>query len=354
MRAGAMLLCWGWATWAAAAELPELMVEVTVKGQKIEGMPVALRGARVHLLGRDGRLWDFPAEAAQDARQTGTRFKPYNPSELRAALMRELGQGFEVTGTGHYMVAHAAGQRDKWAERFEDLYRSFVHYFGVRGIKLKSPAMPLLAVVCRNQREFVRYAAKQGIPPQSGVLGWYDPDTNRIVLYDMGGDAKNWQETAAVIIHEATHQMAFNTGLHSRYSMPPRWLAEGLATLFEAPGVYDAHHHTQKAERINRGRYDGFTKSLAPRHKPELITALVAKDDLFSNNPGAAYAESWALTFFLVETMPQKFAKYLVRTAQRTPFADDTPAERLADFTAVFGSDWRMLEAQFLRYMAAL
>ena len=352
MRAGTILIAICWAVTAAAGELPEIMVEVTVKGQKIEGMPVALSGSRIHLLGRDGHLWDFSAEAAKDARQTATRFKPYSPSELRAALLRELGQGFEVTGTSHYMVAHAAGQRDKWAERFEDLYRSFVNYFGVRGIKLKTPAMPLLGIVCRNQREFVRYAAKQGIPPQSGVLGWYDPDTNRIIVYDMGGDEKNWKETAAVILHEATHQMAFNAGLHSRYTMPPRWLAEGLATLFEAPGVYDARNHTQPAERINRGRFEGFMKAIAPRHKPELITALIANDDLFNSNPGAAYAESWALTFFLVETMPQKYARYLPRTAERAPFAAYTPAERLADFTAVFGSDWRMLEAQFVRFMA--
>jgi hypothetical protein len=188
------------------------------------------------------------------------------------------------------------------------------------------------------------------------VLGWYDRDSNRIVLYDMGGkaDSAHWQETAAAIIHEATHQTAFNTGVHSRYTPPPLWVAEGLATLFEAPGVYDSRYHTQAGDRINRGRLAVFQKLVQPRHRHELIAAMVASDELFRISPNAAYAEAWALSYYLIETQPHKYAQYLARTAQRPPFREYTAAERTADFTAVFGSDWRMLEAQFLRHMAAV
>jgi hypothetical protein len=66
----------------------------------------------------------------------------------------------------------------------------------------------------------------------------------------------------------------------------------------------------------------------------------------------AAYAESWAFSFFLVETEPQKYLECLKRTASRPPFQEYTAGERTADFTAIFGSDWRMLEARFLRFMA--
>jgi hypothetical protein len=353
MRAACFLLLvlWGGSAWAERP--PAIMIELTLDGRKIEGMPVAASPQRVHLLGRDGRLWDFAPAAASSSRQTAARFRPYSPSELRAALLREMGSGFEVTGSAHYMVAHAAGQRDRWAERFEDLYRSFVHYFSVRGIKLQEPPAPLLGIVCRNRAEFSRYAASQGIPPNSGVTGWYDAETNRIIVFDMGRSQQEWQETASVIIHEAAHQAAFNTGIHSRYTMPPLWVAEGLATLFEAPGVFDARNHTQQAERINRGRFDDFRLAVMPQHKPELLASLVAGDELFAANPGAAYAEAWALTFFLVETMPQQYGRYLQRTAARPPFVAYTSAERVADFTAAFGSDWRMLEARFLRFMKA-
>jgi hypothetical protein len=95
-----------------------------------------------------------------------------------------------------------------------------------------------------------------------------------------------------------------------------------------------------------------FQQGLSPRHRPELLASLVASDDLFRTNPAAAYAEAWAMTFFLVETEPAKYAQYLKQTASRPMFEKYTAAERTADFTAVFGADWRMLEARLLRFMA--
>jgi len=194
---------------------------------------------------------------------------------------------------------------------------------------------------------------EEGNAAPRGVLGYYHIASNRINLYDMAGqaDSGNWRQNAAVLIHEATHQTAFNTGVHSRYAPPPRWLAEGLAMLFEAPGVYDAHNNTCPADRVNQDRLRGFRQGVAPRHRPQLLAAMVASDELFHTNPGAAYAEAWALSFFLVETAPHKYTDYLKRTAARPPFSDYSSAERTADFAAIFGADWRMLEARFLRFM---
>ena len=78
----------------------------------------------------------------------------------------------------------------------------------------------------------------------------------------------------------------------------------------------------------------------------------MASDKLFRDDVQTAYAEAWALSFYLVETQPRQYAQYLKRTAAHRPFRQYTPAERTADFTAVFGGDWRMLEARFLRFMA--
>lgn len=331
---------------------PDWMVQLSLHGQSIEGRPLAWNPGEVHLLGRDGRLWEFAPQDAKDFRRTSNHFQPYSPSEIRAALLRELGQNFEVSGTEHYLVAHARGQRDQWAERFEDLYRSFHHYFSVRGFQLQKPPFPLIGIVCRNQREFQQYSASQGAPVGNGVVGWYAHQSNRILLYDVGGGTatkRAWDETAATLIHEATHQMAFNTGIHSRYSPPPVWVAEGIATLFEAPGVYDSRYHTTREDRVNKGRLQQF-RQLAPKHRPELIRDLVASDRLFGSHPAVAYAEGWALSFLLIETDSRRYAAYLARTSAHAPFQEVTPEERLADFAAVFGNDWRMLEARLLRF----
>ncbi|MBN2476117.1 MAG: DUF1570 domain-containing protein [Pirellulales bacterium] len=340
---------------ATAIEPVDWMVELRLDGRSIEGTPLAWDARVVHLLGRDGRLWQFPPRKAADFRKTSDRFRCYTVSELRAVLLRELGRDFEVSGTTHYLVAHPAGERDKWAERFENLYRSFVQYFSVRGFRTAPPPFPLIGVVCRDRGDFARYCARQGLPNTSGVLGFYARDSNRIVLYDMSAeDSRSWQQNASVIIHEATHQTAFNTGIHSRYVQPPLWVVEGLATMFEAPGVYDSQHYKHRADRINRDRLEAFRQLVAPRHKPELLSAIVASDEAFRTDTAAAYAEAWALSFYLVETQPRKYTHYLARTADRPAFSRYTAAERVADFVAVFGDDWQMLEARFLRFVEDL
>lgn len=332
------------------------MLEVELGPRKIEGTPLAWDSRMVYLLGRDGRLWGLDPDAVGDSRLTADRFRSYSVSELRAALLRELGREYEVSGTSHYLVAHRRGQRDQWARRFEELYRSFVHYFSVRGLRPSEPPFPLLGVVCRDRREFQIYAARQGLTAGAGVLGFYAPHSNRIILYDMDlpeGSA-NWRQNAAVIIHEATHQTAFNTGVHSRYTPPPLWVAEGLATMFEAPGVHDSRHHTRQSDRINRARLHDFRRLVTPRHTPEMLRRLIASDGPFESDPAGSYSQAWALSFYLVETQPRNWAKYLASTAARPPFVRYTSAQRTADFTAVFGDNWQMLQARFSRFLAAL
>jgi len=341
---------------AHAATPGEAMVRLMLQGQEVEGTPLAWNARQVQLLGRDGRLWAFDPSRATDFRTTSSRFSGYSTSQLRAILLRTVGEEYEVTGSSHYLVAHPRGQRDKWAQRFEDLYRSFVHYFSVRGFAPVEPPFPLLGIVCKDQADFRRYASEQTEAVSAGVVGAYGLISNRIILYDMQADedSPGWQENAAVIIHEATHQTAFNTGVHSRYAPPPLWVAEGLATMFEAPGVYDPRHFTRQSDRINRGRLLAFKRSVEPSHRPESLEAMIASDRRFQTQPAEAYAEAWALSFYLVETQPGKYARYLALTAGRPPFTQYTPAQRTAEFRSVFGGDWRMLEAQFLRFMAGV
>jgi len=339
----------------------EGMVRLTLDDRQIEGRPLAWNSNMVYLLGRGGRLWQFPPDDATDFSKTSPRFQSYSVSELRGELLRELGNRYEVTGTGHYLIAHPRGQRDVWPQRFEDLYRSFVHYFSVRGFKPQEPPYLLIGIVGKDQREFARIAASRSVRVTPGILGFYRPASNQILLYDSGADWNRqqrnhepWQPSAAVIIHEAVHQAAFNTGIHSRYVPPPVWVAEGLATMFEAPGVYNSHDHPDRSDRVNRGRLHQFRKIIAAKHRPELLRSIIASDDLFRTNPATAYAEAWALSFLLVETRPRQYTKYLALTTAHPAFTETTAAERRADFTSVFGTDWQMFEARFLRFMAGV
>jgi len=335
----------------------EWMLELTIHGRRVEGAPVTWNEHEVVVMGRDGQLWQFAPEEARDYRKSSDRFYGYSPAELRSILRTELGGGYEVSGTGHYLVAHPGGARDEWADRFEDLYRRFVHYFSVRGFRMVEPPFPLIGIVCRNREEFSRYAAANGGPTAGGVLGFYSNQTNRIVLYDVGvrgTGTGGWQQNAATVVHEATHQMAFNTGIHSRYVQPPLWVAEGLATMFEGIVAAGGRSDGPSQARANPSRLAAFRTSVAPNHRPEILADLVATDRLFRAAPSAAYAEAWAMTFYFVETQPARYAEYLARTARRPAFERYSPQQRTADFTAVFGDDWRMLEARLFRFIEGL
>jgi len=336
-----------------AAETGRTTLDLVLRGTHIEGMPLVWSERKVELLARDGRLWSFAPDEAKQAREISPSFRGYSAGELRSLLSRELGKSFEISGTGHYLVAHAPGQKDYWSRRFEDLYRSFVHYFSVRGFRLAEPEFPLVAIVFRNQQDFLRYAERDGAKISAQVLGYYSPVSNRVSLFDIGGgkaSADDWHFNADTIIHEATHQTAFNTGVHTRFGETPRWVAEGLGTMFEAKGVWDSTHHSSRADRLNQGRLARF-KNYVSRRPAGSLAEFVSSDQVFRSDPDAAYAEAWAFSFFLVETRPRKYSEYLTRTAKRPAFRAYPAAERLADFTAVFGNDLRLLEAHYLKFM---
>jgi hypothetical protein len=67
-----------------------------------------------------------------------------------------------------------------------------------------------------------------------------------------------------------------------------------------------------------------------------------------------AYAQAWALSFYLIETRSSKYAGYLKNIASRDPLKAYPKEERLSDFKNAFGSDLNMLEADFLRFISRL
>lgn len=347
---------WILAAWFVAGRIQtpaaEFMFRATVEGQLLEGKPLSWNADQMLLLGRDGRLNEFNPKLAKEAVKTSPNFVGYSAADMKTALQQEFGGRFEVSTTRHYVVVHPQGQRDQWAGRFEDLYNRFEHYFRIRGSALEEPAYPLVAVVFRDQADYMRSAAASGTPMHPDTLGHYDPLSNRVFLFDATASAigADWSENASTIIHEATHQTAYNVGVHRRFAAAPRWLVEGLATMFEAPGVWSARYDHTQADRVNRGRLAGFRDHLSKR-RPGSLATLLSADEAFRSDPDGAYGEAWALSFYLCETQPRLYAAYLARTAERPLFSDYPAAERMADFQSVFGSDMKMLETKFLRYM---
>ncbi|MBS0209951.1 MAG: DUF1570 domain-containing protein [Planctomycetes bacterium] len=337
------------ATSAAADDAKRFTMGLDLNGSHLEGWPLSWSSSQVHLLSRDGRWLSFAPDKAQRATRLSESFRGYSVNEVRSQLQREFGKQLDTSSTAHFVVAFPRGQRDLWAAKFEDLYRAFVHYFNRRGIPLSEPEFPLVAIVWPSQADFMRYAQQDNAPSNSNVLGYYSPRTNRIALFDTGKGPGDLNSTADTIIHEATHQTAFNTGLHNRFSATPRWVVEGMATMFEARGVWNSKAYTTQGDRINRGRLKQFQQLPETRQAATLVD-LVGSDRLFQQNVNLAYAEAWALSFFLNETQSQRYGQYLRVVVARPQSGEYSSAQRVKDFTGVFG-DLALLDSHFQKFM---
>src|SRR5262249_10854114 len=117
---------------AMFAPAAEFMFRASVDGKLLEGKPLTWTSGQMLLLGRDGKLYDFNPNLAKDAEKTSPTYVPYSAAEMKALLQSEFDSRFEIAVTRHYVVVHPRGQRDEWADRFEDLYNRFGHYFRVR------------------------------------------------------------------------------------------------------------------------------------------------------------------------------------------------------------------------------
>jgi hypothetical protein len=225
----------------------------------------------------------------------------------------------------------------------------------VRGFRIAEPPTHLVAVVFPSRDDYYDYAAQQGVTLPAHTVGHYSGHSNRMFLYDVleGASGDAWSTNAGTIIHEATHQTAYNTGVHNRFTEQPTWVVEGLAMMFEAPGVWSAASLRTQRDRINRYRLEHFRSASAERSR-EWISALVTDDQRFETAALDAYAEAWTLSFYLCETRPQEYSAYLARVAAREQFVKYPSAERLRDFTSAFGSDIALLTAQVDRFVEQL
>ena len=80
----------------------------------------------------------------------------------------------------------------------------------------------------------------------------------------------------ATIIHEATHQIAFNCGLQTRFADIPVWVSEGLAVYFETPDL-QSPKGWRNIGAVNQPRLDRFREYLT-RRPPGSLASLLADD----------------------------------------------------------------------------
>ncbi len=288
--------------------------------------------------------------------------------------MDELGEGFNVHTTAHYVIVYNTSRAyAQWCGAlYERLYSSFYNYWERRGLELKEPDRPLVAVVFDSKATYIRYATPELGEAAGAIIGYYNLQSNRVAMFDLtrasvrGGRLGTMAQVNAVlarpeasdmvatIIHEATHQLAFNAGIHQRLADIPLWLSEGFAMYFETPDL-GSNRGWRTIGAVNRPRLVRFRQSLR-RRADDSLTTLMSSDDRFRDTTTAldAYAEAWALNYYLIKRYPDEYNAYLKKLAAKGPLLSDTPEERIAEFRAAFGVDLETLDRDFVDAMRRL
>jgi hypothetical protein len=326
------------------------MLDVKVGDQRYAGRVLIHNGEFCWLLQPDGRLQQFATEQVTDFVELKDRFKAKSNRQIQEQLQAEFGPSFEVRTSNHYVVVARSGSAKAYAALFERIYMDFTLAFRARGLHVVEPEFPLVAIVFPNQTSFLDYCKTENAQVPSAVVGCYLHSSNRVAMYERA----TAEEIDGTVIHEATHQVAFNTGVHSRVAKHPQWVVEGLATVFEAEGTRNRQGTNKPLDRVNRERYLWFDEYSKNRRPNKSLRDFIREDKLFQAATLDAYSEAWALSFFLLETRSAEYSRYLKKLAERDPLKQYEANAREKDFTAAFGHDLPKVESSYLAFMRGI
>ena len=348
------------------------MVELSDQNDSYEGKLIAKTPSHVCIMDRFGLMTSLEINKLKSFRVVAGNYSPISSIGLQQSLKKELPKGYEIAASAHYVVMGRKGKADDYAKLFEEVYRQVDTFFSVRGFDTHLPEMPMVAFVFGTQAEFKAYCEAQNDQTMTKMRGYYSPKTNRVAMYEDPSQiikvtagvsdqellppisqdlfASVTGQTADVIIHEGTHQVGFNVGIHSRLGTTPRWVVEGLATVLEPPGIRSRGKAGK--DKVNDERLSWFQGDYSQRPKPGDLARMIASDDTFSGQTLDTYSLAWSITYFLTENPARagKFAKYLKKVSDRNPLHVYSAKERLTDFQEIFG-DISRVEVELLRSM---
>jgi len=353
------------------AERVALVVRGDREDRELEGAIVVEAADGAVLLELDDqRLELVQAGEIRSRRRLADSTTRATPRDEGKRILAELPEGFEILVTRHYIVCFDTSRAyAQWCGAlFEKLNDAFVNYWRRAGVEVEGTRRPLVVVIFSDRQRYEAHAARDLGAAADRVVGYYNLLTNRVTTFDLtGSDQLARRPTTSAgragleilaspeaaglvstLVHEASHQMAFNCGLHRRLAPVPVWLSEGVATFFETPDP--GGRGWKGIGGVNRPRLDRFLAT----YRPGVLDAIVIGDEPFREADGAidAYARAWALTAFLAQTRKQALVDYLATVGAKPPLGDDSPDQRRRDFVAAFGAEPNDLEEPLLKFLA--
>ena len=377
-------LCLGVPSWNARAIADTLQIKKPVavgnaiQSETLEGeILIEAQDGSMLFKERDGRLRVLTSPEVLTKAIEETPSKPMTKEELGEELLAELPKGFKIHTTDDYVIAYQTERAyAKWIGNLYQgrLKRNFKKFWSKRNFKLKveEPKFPLVAIIFATRADYAAYVQRELQTDAGTMVAYYNLLTNRVAMFDLTADQR--PDNGAVqqerdidrilrnprvipmvttIIHEGTHQLMFNSGLQTRLADLPLWLNEGVAMFFEPPDL-KARQGWNGPGKTNFPRLHLLKQNDRHVNALELLVQDDARFRADYDTTIAAYAESWALTHFLVNRKPAQFSQYLKFLAEKKPQQFSKPGQRLDDFKKFFGDDLAKLDKEFIEYVIRL
>jgi hypothetical protein len=328
------------------------LLYVETNDSTLAGVPIGLFADQTFLMGSDGKIRFL--ENANIRRQAvlQERFQPMDRNDLAMELRAEFGKQYTVKQESPYLIVSQPYQAVAWAKRFRSIVHSFRLYCTTHGIETRPIEFPLTAIIFGTHAEFLRYAHQESANLPPNCVGYYSQKSNRIVLFESPtGDNS---ETIATICHEATHQLAFNSGLHQRLASTPLWLVEGFATMFESPGLAGLTTKEGGSRWPDSRKRDWLALAKNPSSISQLLDSLIRNDTKFESNPMESYCVSWAMVAYLSQRRSREFTEYLQFNAKMPPYQEYSASDRLRDFRTLFGNDPKLITKSLIQFIDGL
>jgi hypothetical protein len=309
----------------------------------------------------------------------------------------------QIARSEHYLLLHDTGTNKVGRRRqtrsqtrldlLEKVYESYFMKFALEGEVLETPKEPMKVVLFGQEKDYVSYT-QQRDAGLIGALGYWSAEDNVAVFFDQGTtqrmkaledhskelqrnkvrargtlEAKDAaylantvdllvkltreEDDIEVVSHEATHQLAGNSGIMPRNKVALRWAHEGLASYFETSN--DAGWGGIGA--VNEGRLKSYYRvSSDPRRADIGLLVCDGLFDLARNQQEEAdvYGQAWGLTHFLMERRFEDLIGYYRKiSAIESSRGQVTRGELVKLFSESFG-DMKKLQSQWHAYMREL
>jgi len=330
------------------------------------------------------------------------------PEDQRIEKLKQKFEGMDVHTTRRFIILYNTDGR--WArtragllEKAHDVYFSTFRRVDFRPLPLKRR---LVCILFNSHEDYLAYALRVDNARMGWSAGYYSSRTNRIVYFDDRDspifkevvEKKEQLETqadqlrqqmraernhaivmqlrqqlehvnkqltwyrnrhealaklgnASKTVHEAVHQLAFNSDLQVRGNRYPFWLSEGLATNFETDNPAKAFGPLHPNDGRRAAIQDHLNKGgkLVPLDELVKLTALPAADQ---ERLMLIYNQAWAFFGYAFRYHRDELRQFF-DTIKANPEGDRTAEQLHADFVKAFG-ETKPLERRFERWIRRL